>query len=83
MNKLDFLSKEPKALIFGKNSNKTNFGGVLTLIYLIIVLIIAIAYIYDFSKNKKYEINYTYDYQYHNEAEFISKGTMTKIQIQN
>lgn len=73
MNKLDFLSKEPKALIFGKNSNKTNFGGVLTLIYLIIVLIIAIAYIYDFSKNKKYEINYTYDYQYHNEAEFISK----------
>ena len=32
MNKLDFLSGAPKTLIFEKNSNKTNFGGVWTLI---------------------------------------------------
>ena len=37
MNKLDFLSGAPKTLIFEKSSNKTNFGGVLTIIYLIIL----------------------------------------------
>ena len=36
MHGLDFLSGAPKTLIFEKGSNKTNFGGVLTIIYLII-----------------------------------------------
>ena len=46
MQKLDFLSGAPKTFIFEKSSNKTNLGGVFTLIYLIIVLLIFLVYIY-------------------------------------
>ena len=53
MEKLDFLSGAPNTFIFEKNSNKTNLGGVFTLIYLIIVLIIFIAYIFDYEVNPK------------------------------
>ena len=55
MHKFDFLSGAPKTFIFGKSSNKTNLGGVFTLIYLIIVLIISLAYIVDYELNPKYE----------------------------
>ena len=54
MNKLDFLSGAPKTLIFEKSSNKTNFGGVLTIIYLIILLIIIIIYMVNYAVNPKY-----------------------------
>ena len=59
MNKLDFLSGSPNTLIFEKNSNKTNFGGVLTMIYLIILLIIIITYMVDYAVNPKYSFMYT------------------------
>ena len=39
MRKLDFLSDFPKAYIFQKSSNKTTFGGFLTLVYIFIVLL--------------------------------------------
>ena len=55
MQKLDFLSGAPKTFIFEKSSNKTNLGGVFTLIYLIIVLLIFLAYIVDYEVNPKYE----------------------------
>ena len=38
MRKIDFLSEYPRAYIFEKDINKTNFGGVLFLIYSIIML---------------------------------------------
>ena len=38
MRNLDFLSEYPRAYIFEKDTNKTNFGGVLFLIYLMIML---------------------------------------------
>ena len=73
MHKFDFLSGAPKTLIFQKDSNKTNMGGILTLIYLILALLIIIAYIYEFFTSNKYTITYTYDYQTHEEEEFIKK----------
>ena len=71
MHKLDFLSGGPKTIIFERDSNKTNLGGVLTLIYLIIVILIFIAYIYEFSINNKYTMTYSYDYQVKEDLEFI------------
>ena len=73
MHKFDFLSGAPKTLIFQKDSNKTNMGGILTLIYLILALLIIITYIYEFFTSNKYTITYTYDYQTHEEEEFIKK----------
>ena len=60
MRKLDFLSDFPKAYIFQKSSNKTTFGGFLTLVYIFIVFLIAIAYVYNYYANDKYIISYIY-----------------------
>jgi len=51
---LDFLSESPKLFIFQKQSNKTNFGGVLFLIYIIIMLLISSTYIANYIINDKY-----------------------------
>ena len=73
MNALDFLSGPPQISIFEKSSNKTNLGGVLTLIYLIIFLIISIAYIYNYEVNPKYIVSYSYEHKYvENDRERIS-----------
>jgi len=58
MRNLDFLSEYPRTYIFEKDVNKTNFGGVLFLIYAIIMLIISFSYILDFALNEKFEIEY-------------------------
>jgi len=73
MHGLDFLSGAPKTLIFEKGSNKTNFGGVLTIIYLIIVLIIIITYMVDYAVNPKYSVVYTYEHQFKPDKESIDK----------
>ena len=59
MNFLDFMSDSPKNFIFQKESNKTNFGGIITLLYLLSLLLISIAYLYFYCSNEKYEINYS------------------------
>ena len=69
MNKLDFLSGAPKTLIFEKSSNKSNFGGVLTILYLIILLVIIIIYIVNYAINPKYSVLYTYERQFNAVAE--------------
>ena len=69
MNKLDFLSGAPKTLIFEKSSNKSNFGGVLTILYLIILLVIIIIYIVNYPINPKYSVLYTYERQFNADAE--------------
>ena len=63
MNFFDFISDSPRTYIFQKSSNKTNLGGVLTLIYLIILALIIFLYLYDFFKNYfgKYEVSYFYN----------------------
>ena len=64
MKGFDLLSGAPKTLIFEKDSNKTNFGGVLTMIYLIVLLVIIITYMVDYAINPKYSVVYTYEHQF-------------------
>ena len=59
MRTIDFLSIAPQTFIFQKSSNKTTFGGFLTLIYGLIVLIMAIIYYIDYHINDKYIISYS------------------------
>ena len=72
MQKLDFLSGAPKTFIFEKSSNKTNLGGVFTLIYLIIVLIIFLVYIYDYEVNPKYEAQFSSKHFYKSDDEYMN-----------
>ena len=58
MRIIDFLSDSPKTFIFKKSSNKTTFGGFLTLIYGLIVLIMSILFYIDYHINDKYIISY-------------------------
>lgn len=60
MRKLDILSSAPQNFIFRNNSNKTNFGGVLSLIYLIIVLIIGAYFLVFYFLKDNYSIEYLY-----------------------
>ena len=59
MRTIDFLSIAPQTFIFQKSSNKTTFGGFLTLIYGLIILLMAIVYYYNYSINDKYIISYS------------------------
>ena len=68
MRKIDFLSEFPNLFIFQKERHKTNFGGVLFLIYIIIMIIISSSYIIDFVINDKFEI------------ESLSINNLTKIE---
>lgn len=56
MNCLDFLSIPPNFYIFQEKKYKTNFGGILFLLYIIIMFFISLAYILDYIFNPKYEI---------------------------
>ena len=58
IRRIDLLSQVPQISIFNAGSNKTVFGGALSLIYLIIFLLIAIAYLVDFISNDKYDVQY-------------------------
>ena len=71
MHRLDFLSGAPKTFIFEKSSNKTNLGGVFTLIYLIIVLIISLAYIVDYEVNPKYEAQFSSEHFFNFDEEYM------------
>ena len=59
MNAIDFFNLPPQYSIFQKETNKTQFGGVLFLIYLIIMFLISLAYILDYAVNDKFEIEYS------------------------
>ena len=56
MRQLDFLSTSPNIYIFREKTNKTIFGGVLFLIYIIIMISISLMYIIDYLVNDKYII---------------------------
>ena len=58
MNPIDFVSRSPSFYIFKKKSNKTNFGGILTLIYGIVMIGICIYYVFEF-KNTYLRDSYT------------------------
>jgi len=64
LKRLDLLSNSPKNFIFQNNSNKTNFGGSLTLIFLLIVLIIFAYYLIIFITEDNYSIQYIFHENY-------------------
>ena len=59
MDYLDFFSDSPKTYIFQKEANKTKFGGILFIIYIIIMCFISLAYILDYINNSKYIVEYS------------------------
>ena len=67
MHYLDFLSDHPKIFIFGKDIHKTNFGGILFIIYIIVMILISLIYLFGYIANEKYSYevftfeNKTYD----------------------
>ena len=67
MNPLDFISDPPNLYILHKEKNKTNFGGILFLIYLVIIIIILVYYIIDYVKNDKYVIQSFNHFNYYSE----------------
>jgi len=60
MNSLDIFSDSPKYFIFQKETNKTNFGGVLTLFFSLIMIFISILYLFDFYDMNNYSIEYSH-----------------------
>ena len=69
MHCFDFLSNSPRIFIFDRETNKTNFGGVLFLIYIIIMVLISLAYILDYALNDKYTFDGTKNYNTGNQDE--------------
>ena len=58
IRRIDLLSQVPQISLFNAGSNKTVFGGALSVIYLIIFLLIAVAYLVDYISNDKYDVQY-------------------------
>ncbi len=78
LHAIDFLSNQPRNFIFQKTSNKTNLGGILSLIYLIVFLIIAVSYFAFYALKDNYSIEYL-----QNEKAPTKKSSKNIIMIQN
>ena len=59
IRKIDLLSSPPQLYIFQQKTNKTLFGGILFIIYIIIMFIISFIYILNYALNDKYVISYS------------------------
>ena len=62
MNVLDLISDSLRIYIFQKRTNKTNLGGIFTLVYLIILILITLAYLYGYFESAPYQYNDFYKY---------------------
>ena len=71
--KLDFLSSPQQFYFLNKRTNKTIFGGILFIIYILIIMNIFISYILDFYLNDKYDIRYSLYNNFTNFAEENNK----------
>ena len=60
LHRLDFFSNSPKNFIFHNTSNKTNLGGVLTLIYIILFIGIIVYYYIEYKLKEDYSVEYSY-----------------------
>ena len=60
MHPLDIFSDSPKYFIFQKETNKTNFGGVLTLFFSLIMIFISLLYLLDYKDMSNYSIEYSH-----------------------
>ena len=73
MKKLDFISGAPKTFIFQQGSNKTNLGGILTVLFILAIIVIIFAYIYEYFANEKYVVSYYYNEEHYEENELVEK----------
>ena len=69
MHKLDFISGAPKTFIFQRESNKTNLGGLITILFLIAIFFIIYAYLHEYFVNDKYTITYSYNRTFYEKVE--------------
>ena len=60
MHPLDIFSDSPKYFIFQKEANKTNFGGVLTLIFSLFMISISLLYYLGYLDLDNYSIEYSH-----------------------
>jgi len=60
MHPLDIFSDSPKYFIFQKETNKTNFGGVLTLFLGLIMILLSVLYFLDYYEMNNYSIEYSH-----------------------
>ena len=77
MQAIDFLQSPPQYFIFQKKFNKTQYGGILFLIYLVIIFFISLAFILDYAQNDKFEI------EYYMVNSFFSKKSASEIILGN
>ena len=78
MHPFDILSPSPNLYLFQKESNKTNFGGFLFLVYLVIVIIVLIYYIIDYGKNPPYIIQSFNHFNYKKKEEIEERNMQNK-----
>ena len=78
MRSFDIISESPTLFLFEKESNKTNFGGFLFLIYFVIILLIIIYYVVDYVENDKYVIQSFshFNYKSQKEIQLINKNEL-------
>ena len=60
LNSFDFLSSSPQNFIFQKTTNRTNFGGFLSFIYLLLFLTITGFYLISYYNEDDFSIQYLY-----------------------
>ena len=73
MKKLDFISGAPKTFIFQQDSNKTNLGGILTVLFIIAMIVIIYAYLYEYFANDKYNVTYLFTEEHYTNEEMDAK----------
>ena len=69
----DFLSSAPRSFIFQRKSNQTNFGGVLSLLYLLIFIIISSFYLFSYFNEDNYSIQYLYQEKFITQEEILKR----------
>ena len=73
MISFDFLSSSPHNFIFQRRANRTNFGGVLSLLYLVVFLIISSFYLVKYFNEDNYTIQYLYHERFIPEKEILKR----------
>ena len=73
MISFDFLSSSPHSFIFQRRANRTNFGGVLSLLYLVVFLIISSFYLIKYFNEDNYTIQYLYHERFITEEEILKR----------
>ena len=73
MKAIDFISGAPKTFIFQQGSNKTNLGGILTVLFILAIIVIIFAYLYEYIANEKYVVSYYYNEEHYEKDELEGK----------